>query len=198
MTVLDMKNIFPLFAMFIIWTATSCSTNNKPKYNLPAEFDEQEYIWLSWQETGWLNGEPLYIPILEAIKHIHPYSKVKIVYSAHLNYNKEQLQSRIYDVLINSSIDTSRVELFYNEIPIGAIQDPGPVFLQNAKGEMAVVDFQYQQGFPLSGNLDKNAAEQMNLPIVPSTLISEGGAWQTNGQGTMLLVESIELDRNKT
>ncbi len=193
-----MKNIFPLFALFIIWTATSCNTNSKSKYNLPSEFDEQDYIWLSWQETSWLNGEALYIPILEAIKHIHPYSKVKIVYSPHLNYNKEQLQSRIYAVLINSSIDTSRVELFYNEKPMGAIQDPGPVFVQNTEGEMAVVDFQYQQGNPLTANLDKNAGRQMNLPIITSTLFSEGGAWQTNGQGTMLLVESIELDRNKT
>ena len=29
-------------------------------------------------------------------------------------------------------------------------------------------------------------------------MISEGGAWQTNGKGTMLLVESVELDRNKS
>ena len=63
---------------------------------------------------------------------------------------------------------------------------------------MAVVDFQYQQGFPLSGNLDKNVGKQMNLRIIPSTLVSEGGAWQTDGEGTMLLVESVELDRNKT
>ena len=29
-------------------------------------------------------------------------------------------------------------------------------------------------------------------------MISEGGAWQTNGKGIMLLVESVELDRNKS
>ena len=37
----------------------------------------------------------------------------------------------------------------------------------------------------------------MNLPVISSSLISEGGAWQTNGKGTLLLVESVELDRNK-
>lgn len=184
--------------LFILFIIIGCSSQDNDKFKVAAEFDEQEFIWFSWLESTWLNGEALYLPILEAIKEIQPYSKVKIVYSEHLNYNREQLQSRIYDVLINSSIDTSRVELFYNELPIGAIQDPGPVFVRNGKGEMAVVDFQYQQGFPLSGNLDKNVGKQMNLRIIPSTLFSEGGAWQTNGEGTMLLVESVELDRNRT
>ncbi len=184
--------------LFILLIIIGCSSQDNDKFKVAAEFDEQEYIWFSWLESNWLNGEALYLPILEAIKEIHSYTKVKIVYSEHLNYNREQLQSRIYDVLINSSIDTSRVELFYNELPIGAIQDPGPVFVRNGEGELAVVDFQYQQGFPLSGNLDKNVGKQMNLPIIPSTLFSEGGAWQTNGEGTMLLVESVELDRNKT
>ena len=187
-----MKNSIYYFLAITICVTISCNSFNKEKYSIQAEFEEQEYIWLSWQESSWLNGEALYTPILEAIKQIYPYSKVKIVYSAHLHYNREQLQSRIYDVLINSSIDTSRVALFYNERPIGAIQDPGPVFIQNSKGEMAVVDFQYQQGHPLTANLDKNVGRQMNLPIITSTLFSEGGAWQTNGWGTMLLVESID------
>ncbi len=189
-----MKN----FKFFILLLIIGCSSQGNDKFKVASEFEEQEFIWFSWLESTWLNGEALYLPILEAIKEIYPYTKVKIVYSPHLDYNREQLKSRIYNVLINSSIDTSRVELFYNELPIGAIQDPGPVFLRNGNGEMAVVDFQYQQGFPLSGNLDKNVAKQMNLRIIPSTLFSEGGAWQTNGEGTMLLVESVELDRNKT
>ena len=186
------------FKLFILFIIIGCTSQDNNKFKVAAEFDEQEFIWFSWLESNWLNGDALYLPILEGIKEIQPYAKVKIVYSEHLDYNREQLQSRIYDVLINSSIDTSRVELFYNEIPIGAIQDPGPVFLRNGNGEMAVVDFQYQQGFLLSGNLDKNVGTQMNLRIIPSTLVSEGGAWQTNGEGTMLLVESVELDRNKT
>ncbi len=186
------------FKLFILFLIVGCSSQDKDTFKVASEFEEQEFIWFSWLESSWLNGEALYLPILEAIKEIHPYTKVKIVYSPHLHYDSAHLQSRIYDVLLKSSIDTSRVELFYNEIPIGAIQDPGPVFLRNGKGEMAVVDFQYQQGFPLSGNLDKNVGKQMNLRIIPSTLVSEGGAWQTNGEGTMLLVESVELDRNKT
>lgn len=175
-----------------------CSAPDKNRYFIPSEFEEQEYIWLSWMESGWLNGEPLYLSTLAAIKEIHTYVKVKIIYGPQLNYNRTQLYTRIFDVLLKAAVDTSRIELFYNEIPIGAIQDPGPVFVRNSNGELAIVDFQYQQGHKLAGELDKNVAKEMNLPVIVSKLFSEGGAWQTNGEGTMLLVESIELDRNKT
>ena len=176
---------------------TGCNSTDKNQYMILAEFEEQECIWVSWMETGWLNGEPRYLSTLEAIKEIYPYVKVKIVCGPRLNYTKPQLYTRIFDVLLKAGVDTSKIELFYNDHSVGAIQDPGPVFVRNTQGELAVVDFQYQQGHPLSAELDKNVAKKMNLPIIHSELFSEGGAWQTNGEGTMLLVESIELDRNK-
>jgi agmatine deiminase len=193
-----MKNIIHFLTFISVSIIISCNSPDKNKYFIPAEFEEQEYIWLSWMESGWLNGDPLYLSTLEAVKQIHPYVKVKLVYSTQLNYRKAQLSARIFDGLLEAGVDTSRIELFYNEIPIGAIQDPGPVFVRNNKGELAVVDFQYQQGHRLAGELDKNVAKELKLPVIRSELFSEGGAWQTNGEGTMLLVESIELDRNKT
>ncbi|MEQ8426104.1 MAG: agmatine deiminase family protein, partial [Cyclobacteriaceae bacterium] len=192
-----MRKTFYTWAI-VTFSIIGCNLSTDNKFYIPSEFEEQEYIWLSWMESGWLNGEPLYLSTLEAAKEIHPYVKVKIVYGPQLNYTKTQLSTRIFDALLKANVDTSRVELFYNETAIGAIQDPGPVFVRNAKRELAVIDFQYQQGHPLSGELDKNVAKKMNLPIIRSELFSEGGAWQTNGDGTMLLVESVELDRNKT
>jgi len=165
---------------------------------VPAEFEQQEYIWLSWNEIGFLGGEPFYTTIVNAVKEIYPHVKVKIFYGPQLNYNKEQMQERIYEVLIKNNIDTARIELFFNEKPYGAIQDPGPVFLRNEKGELAVADFRYNHPDKRSEEIDRNAAKQMKLSVISSPLLSEGGAWQTNGEGTMLLVESVELDRNPT
>jgi len=198
MTVLVMKNIFPLFAVLIIWTATSCSTNNKSKFNLPAEFDEQEYIWLSWVESGFLGGDPFYFTALKAMKEITPEVKVRLFYGPQLSYNKEQMESRIYQKLLENNIDTSRVTLFYNEKGYGAIQDPGPIFLSNGKGEFAIADFKFIHPDKSSEAIDRNVAAKLNLPTISSNMISEGGAWQTNGKGTLLLVEAVELDRNKT
>jgi len=123
--------------------------------------------------------------------------KVKLFYGPQLNFKKEQMQVRIYEELIRNDIYTSQIELFYNEQPFGAIQDPGPVFLRNNKGEMAIADFRYLHPDKRSEMIDKNVATAMNLPVISSPMVSEGGAWQTNGKGTILLVESVVLDRNK-
>ena len=126
-----MKNIFRILALLIIWVNTGCNTNNKSKYIVPAEFDEQEYIWLSWVESGFLSGKPFYFTAISAMKEITPNVKVRLFYGPQLSYNKEQIKKRIYQKLLENNIDTSRVELFYNDKDYGAIQDPGPIFLRN-------------------------------------------------------------------
>lgn len=175
-----------------------CNTANTPKYTIPSEFEEQEYIWLSWVESGFLGGEPFYVTALNAMKEITPFTKVRLFYGPQLSYDKEQMKSRIYQKLIEHSIDTSRVTLFYNDQNYGAIQDPGPIFLKNEKGEFALADFKFIHPDKRTESIDRNIAVQLGLPTISSDMISEGGAWQTNGEGTMLLVESVELDRNKS
>lgn len=196
-TILHVKHLLNLLTLLFILTCVGCNSISNDRYVIPSEFEEQEYIWLSWYETGFLGGEPFYTTIVNAVKEIHPYVKVKLFYGPLLNYNNEQMQERIYDVLLRNNIDTSKIELFYNDKPFGAIQDPGPVFLRNEKGELAVADFRYTHHDKRSEEIDRNVAKQMKLPFISFPMFSEGGGWQTNGEGTMLLVESVELDRNK-
>jgi len=165
---------------------------------VPAEFDKQEYIWLSWVESGFLGGEPFYYTVVNAIKEITPYAKVRLFYGPQLGYDEQQMERRIFEKLMEHNIDTSRITLFYNDKPYAAIQDPGPVFLRNEKGEFAVADFNFIHPDKQTEAIDRNVAAKMQLPGIASKMVSEGGAWQTNGEGTMLLVESVELDRNPT
>jgi len=192
-----MQNFFQLLIIISAWIMIGCKAPGKNKFIVPSEFEEQEYIWLSWYETGFLGGEPFYTTIVNAVKEIHPYVKVKLFYGPQLSFDKEQMKKRIYDTLLKNEIDTTRIVLFYNEQPFGAIQDPGPVFLRNEKGGLAIADFRYQHPDKRSEMIDRNVADAMKIPVFSSSMISEGGAWQTNGKGTMLLVESVELDRNK-
>ena len=187
---------FPIFLIFCI--TIGCKSSAQPKYMVPGEFEEQEYIWLSWIESGFLGGDPFYITALNAIKQISPYVKVRLFYGPQLSYDKGQIENRIYEKLIENKIDTSRVSLFYNDKSYGAIQDPGPIFLRNQKGQLAVADFKFIHPDKRSEAIDRNVAAKLNLPTISSNMVSEGGAWQTNGEGTMLLVEAVELDRNKS
>lgn len=175
-----------------------CAGSKTDTYTVPSEFEEQEYIWLTWVESGFLGGEPFKVTAINAMKEITPYVKVRLFYGPQMGYDSAQLKSRIYESLIANNIDTSRVSLFYNDMYYGAIQDPGPVFLRNTEGRFAIADFKFLHPDKRSESIDRNVAAHFNLPVISSTMISEGGAWQTNGRGTMLLVESVELDRNKS
>lgn len=82
--------------VFTISIVIGCNTSNKPQYIIPSEFEEQEYIWLSWVESGFLGGDPFYVTALNAMKEITPYVKVRLFYGPQLTYDKEQMKSRIY------------------------------------------------------------------------------------------------------
>jgi len=189
-------------SLFIIlaFIGFHCALQSKhgESYLVPAEFEQQDYIWLSWKENGFLGGAPFKTTILDAIEVIHPEVRIKLLYGPQLGYNKQQVERRIWEALLERKVDTSRVEFFYNEKAFGAIQDPGPIFLRSATGKLAVADFRYLHPDKISEAIDKNVARFMNLPLISSQMVSEGGAWQTNAKGTMLLVESVELDRNKS
>ncbi len=187
-------------SIYIICSIVSiCCTNPDEKdFTVTSEFEEQEYIWLTWVKTGFLGGEPFYYTALKAMKEITPYCKIRLFYGLQLNYSKQDLEKQILEKLLNANIDTSRVKLFFNEQYFGAIQDPGPIFLRNAEGQFSLSDFKFSHPDERTELIDKNIASQLNLPTISSNMISEGGAWQTNGKGTLLLVESVELDRNKS
>lgn len=45
---------------------------------------------------------------------------------------------------------------------------------------------------------DVRVAEHFNLPVISSSMISEGGNREVNGKGTLITTESVEMDRNPT
>jgi agmatine deiminase len=192
-----MRQLAALLVFYLSLTF-GCTTSDQRDYLVTSEFGDQEYIWLSWVESGFLGGEPFYNTALSAMKEITPYCKVRLFYGPQKGLSKEQLEKKIHEELMESKIDTSRIRLFYNDQYFGAIQDPGPVFLRSKEGEFALADFRFNHPDKRTELIDRNVASQFNLPMVSSEMISEGGAWQTNGRGTMLLVESVELDRNKS
>lgn len=177
-----------------------------PAHVAPAEFEPQEYIWLTWVERGWLGGPPLSNASLEALRAISPHVRVRLLFSSLASDDSSmfpphrrspaEAEARLRERLEREGIDLSRVELIYHRMPVGAIQDPGPYFLRTASGGLAVADYRYDHPAPAIEALDRDLAERLELPTVPASIVSEGGGRQVNGRGTLLLTESVELARN--
>lgn len=170
----------------------------------PGEFEPQEYIWLSWRDEGFLGTAPFADVAADVMKVITPYVKVRLMYSdeqppyaSKRRLPRPQAEQVVRAKLMAKGIDLSRVELFFHSQPYGAIQDPGPFFLRTKKGGLALADYRFDvHPDRRTEAMDRMIAARLGVPTVRSQLISEGGARQSNGRGTLLLVEAVERARN--
>lgn len=205
-----------LFLWIVLATATSTFASGpalgqpvtaQTPFVAPGEFESQEYIWLSWVDKGWLGGAPSSDVILDVMRAITPHVRVRLMYSAFTSEDASmgsepfrrspaEAEGILRKRLQTEGVDLSRVDLFYYPLPVGAIQDPGPYFLRSIDGRLALADYGFEHPNPRIEALDREIAARLGLPTVRSTIVSEGGARQVNGRGTLLLVESVELARN--
>ena len=175
-----------------------------PRIGAPGEFEPQEYIWLSWRDERFLGQAPFADVAVDVMKEITPFVKVRLMYSDEQppytikrRLPLAQAEQVVRARLKAKGVDLSRVELFYHSQPSGAIQDPGPFFLRTTAGGLAIADYRFGvHPDPRVEAMDRVIAASLGLPTIRSELISEGGARQSNGRGTLLLVEAVERDRN--
>ena len=174
-------------------------------FTAPAEFERQEYIWLSWVERGWLGG-PLFSDVtVNLMRIITPHAKVRLMFSS-LTVDDQSYSGphRLPQSAAQSGASASSAKaltsLGWNSYttlsPVGQFQDPGPYFLRSADGKLAIADYSYDHPLPAVEALDRDIAARLGLPTIRSPIVSEGGGRQVNGRGTLLLVESVELARN--
>lgn len=189
---------------------TAAARPSRPlRWSAPGEFEPQDYIWLSWVESGFLGSAAFSTVALEVMKAITPQVRVRLLHSDEVpgpgadgaavrRLPPAEAAARLRSLLGDAGVDLARVELFYHPRAFGAIQDPGPFFLRFESGGLALADYRFDHPDPRSEAIDRDLASQLGLPTIPSQLVSEGGGRQSNGRGTLLLVQSVEQARNPT
>ena len=166
---------------------------------LPGEFDRQQAIWLQWPSEVYNSGsQPVYPVTLRLIKAFATYVPVHVaVMSA------DQIAT-IKGLLNTGGFSDTNVS--YRVVSHYSIwtRDVGPVFLKDQFGKLYVPDFgfnNYGRGgsaayIGTEGSVDRQIAAQLGLPVLGTSLVSEGGAVESNGRGTLMLVEAVALPRN--
>lgn len=171
-----------------------------PAYRMPAEWEPHDSLWLAWPTYDSMQGrpkEPLYFEMIEALA---PYVDVNLLVAteAEVTYVRDLLDAH----------QVPRHHVTFRVIPSVIdiwVRDTGPTFVKNAAGDLSVVDFEfnswgyegYTSLYPWDADvLDRDVARQLHLPVLRSSMISEGGAVELNGQGTMIMAESVAFQRN--
>ncbi len=176
-------------------------------YKLPAEWYEQDAVILAWphENTEWGSIldqiEPVYLNLCQTITQ-----RQKLV----LIVRDYDLKSKIIDHFIAHNIDLGQVEFVIavnNDI---WIRDYGPITVINNKGELKLLNFAFNgwgQKYEEMGYqsvLDNHINDQIIAQCANSTIetespsfVLEGGAIESDGQGTLLTTKACLLNPNR-
>lgn len=173
--------------------------NQEDKFRFPGEFEKQEAVWFSWPNGEALKGLSKVPVVLELIATLVNHVHVKI------GAQNELEKSEIESLLKENNIDLNKITIYI--IPHNTVwaRDFGPIFMVNGQGGKYVLRFAFNcwgqtkvdspRGY-LDQRFANYVAKYEGLKLEESSLISEGGDREFNGHGTLIVVESVELQRN--
>ncbi|MEV4988946.1 agmatine deiminase family protein [Pseudarthrobacter sp. LMD1-1-1.1] len=81
------------------------------------------------------------------------------------------------------------------------LRDSGPTFVHAADGSLAAVDWIFNgwgaqdwAAWAKDQDVARSVAAGTNVPVRRSSLVNEGGGFHVDGEGTVLLTETVQLD----
>lgn len=169
-------------------------------FRMPAEWEPQEAIWLSWprRRATW-PGQFRSIPgkfaeIAAAISRIEEV-RINAVRS---------IQPQVRALLKRARADLARVTLYDHPTDDAWCRDHGPIFVRNRKsGEVALVDWKFNawgEKYSPSDSDDRiprRVARALRMRRFENRMVLEGGSIDANGSGLLLTTEACLLNPNR-
>lgn len=190
-----MKIFTGLLFVIILTTFCSFSHEDKTEFYLPAEWETQ---------TGVIVGGLDDAATFEMVTQLSKESKVYciVVDTMKETYNRK---------LSAAGITLDSIIFMPSSRDFSYAQRDGLLFMKNGNGEKKLVDFAwnnygwyFEEEYKDYLETDKKKREAYTTvlrntfpySVVTSSMVNEGGAIETNGKGTILQVESVNMQRN--
>ncbi|WP_216698806.1 agmatine deiminase family protein [Arthrobacter sp. H41] len=164
---------------------------------MPAETAPQDRTWMAFPSGGYTLGETpedaheardTWSAVAHAVAEFQPVTMVV-----------DPADAEIAKRYLSPDIDVVRAPL--ND---AWMRDIGPTFVKDQAGALAGVDWTFNGwGRQHWARWDKDAAigqsvtEWADGELVDSSLVNEGGAIHVDGRGTVLVTETVQLDRDR-
>jgi agmatine deiminase len=190
-----MLKINQYLIFFALLIKSSCTQENKSEYYLPAEWETQSGVMV-----GGLDDRAAFELIVQLSKETQVYCRV--VDSLEKTYSKK---------LIEAGANMNSIHLIPSQTDFSYAERDGILFMRNQNGQKQIVNFEwnsygwyFEPIFKTYLERDKEKRKlytslQTNIfkyPVINSSMVNEGGAIETNGKGTILQVESVNMQRN--
>jgi agmatine deiminase len=171
-------------------------------YRMPAEWEPQEAIWLSWphNELTWPGGMLAEVErsYTEIIRALHEAQIVKLL------VRDATAEKRIRKLLGDASINLPAIVFHQIATEDAWIRDYGPTFVINSRSQqIAMVKWIFNAwGNKYEDLLNDNRIpyelkRTVALPMFEPGIVLEGGSIEVNGSGAVLTTEQCLLNQNR-
>jgi agmatine deiminase len=169
-------------------------------FRMPAEWEPQAAIWLSWphKRTTWPGRfRPIPGVFARIVAAISRFQGVRINCAA-------QLQPRAKRLCAVAGSDMAQVEFYAHPTNDTWCRDHGPIFVKQARtGEVAVTDWVFNmwgdkyRPYNLDNQIPARIARRLGLRRFENRMVLEGGSIDVNGEGLLLTSEQCLLNQNR-
>jgi agmatine deiminase len=171
-------------------------------FRFPAEWEKHEATWISWpHHTADWPGKFAAIPWVfgEIVRRLVPGEKVRALVQSCAN------ETRARELLARIGVGGGDVEFFRIPTDRSWTRDFGPMFLRS-NSEVAIAGFHFSgwakyRNCRLDAAVARQAAAALSCRYFPvevngEDFVLEGGAFDSNGRGTVVATEECLLDQN--
>jgi agmatine deiminase len=161
---------------------------------MPAETGPHERTWMAWPSTGYTLGES----DAEADEARRTWAAV-----AHAIAAFEPVSMVVDPAAVATARDWLGADVELHEAPLDDawMRDIGPTFVLGDDGRLGAVDWVFNgwgaqawASWERDAAVGRTVASWAGAEALPSALVNEGGGIHVDGQGTVLLTETVQLD----
>lgn len=173
---------------------------DKLGYEMPAEWERMEAIWLAWplNPSTWPGRLALaQRQMAVLIARLSTAGEVRLLCAP-------AAQAAARTALVESQARMEAVRFYALATNDSWIRDSGPTFLRHRdNGRLAMIDWVYNAWggkfapWDLDDAIPARLADLLQLPRFRRSLVCEGGAIEVNGAGLCLTTESVLLNPNR-
>jgi agmatine deiminase len=165
---------------------------------MPAEWQPHECTWMGWPAKDYEE---------DPTENYRAFAAWSAVANAIVRFEPVKMLIEPQDIETAKKFLDEHVELVEASFDDGWLRDTGPSFVKNEAGEVAGVNWIFNGWGATSWAIwakDQHAATQINqfagVQSIDSRLINEGGGIHVDGEGNLLLTETVQLGegRNST
>ncbi|MBC9957204.1 agmatine/peptidylarginine deiminase [Yimella sp. cx-51] len=164
---------------------------------MPAEWGPQDRIWMAFPSAGYTLGDTEE----EADAARRTWAQVA---NAIAGFEPVHMLATADDLAIARELSDDKVILYEAELDDAWMRDIGPTFVLDEAGELAAVNWVFNGwGAQSWATWEKDAqiarwvAQEADVKVIDSPIVNEGGGIHVDGEGTVLLTETVQLDEGR-